>query len=212
VHGYNNTFDDVARAYEIIEDMCDRHLDADYDAVLGYTWPGGDNPLEWYPAKRRAGMCSPRLAAGLRTLAGSAKAVDVMCHSLGSLASLNAIYRCPKGTVRNLAMLAAAVDNESLEKGEEYFDSTRKTRTTVVFHTKNDDVLRCAFTLAEWDAALGLDGPENPADIIAYSPNVKVVNGKNKVNAHGHYKYVDEVYEFLHEVAAGAPVPQFSTL
>jgi len=212
VHGYNNEFEDVGRSYEIIEDKCGKHLRTQYDAVVGYTWPGGDHGWEWHPAKRRAGSVAPRLARVLREHFQATKSIDLMTHSLGTMVGLKAVSLCPNRWVRTLILLAAAVDNESLEKGEEHYSATQLTEKTVVVHTKKDGVLRAGYTAAEWDAALGLDGPEDPAAIARHSANVFVANGKHKVEAHGHYKYVDDVYKFVNGVLDGTVNTQFSTL
>jgi hypothetical protein len=66
--------------------------------------------------------------------------------------------------------------------------------------------------VADFDLALGYSGPEDPADIIAHSPNVKVANCKRVIDSHGGYKYSDPVYQFMLHEFTGPAAPQFSTL
>ena len=49
-HGYNNPKDSVIGAYELIEGNHRAFVNY-FDVVVGYTWPGGDNPLA-YPGAR----------------------------------------------------------------------------------------------------------------------------------------------------------------
>lgn len=216
VHGYNNEFADVIRAYDLIEDQVKKHMRNKYDLVMGYTWPGGDDRFDYFAAKTRSGALAPRLCETLRQLHASATrpdSLDVMTHSMGARLTLEALKHLPiQKVVRNLFLTAAAIDNESIERGEEYFTANRRVRNSFVFHSQHDQVLKFAYNLAEWDRALGLNGPENPADIMQHAKNTRVVNCKRKVNAHGDYKSTDELYKFLNKQIETANVAQFSTL
>ena len=213
IHGYNNMWEDVARAYGIIEEKISTVSAGQYDVVVGYTWPAGNDALDWFKAKKMSSVIGPRVSAHLADVLAGATSLDIMTHSLGGRVAFKAMDLLPAGRVRNLFTTAAAVDNESIELDNEHYSATQKTATTFVFHTKKDGVLAAAYKLAEWDAALGEDGPEDPAAIIQHSPNVRVVNCKNKVLAHGHYKHVDDVYGLIRaHLTAPASVPQFVTL
>ena len=193
VHGYNNTEDDVNLAYAQIEKAVQKQVPGKYSAVVGYTWPGGALGISYPIARARSNSAGPRLTPWLQKIARKAKTVDVMSHSLGARVSLRALrdaFKNPAKPVRNLYLFAAAVDNESIEKGEEFYDSTRRTDAVVVIHSKKDKVLALGFRLGDailpwqwfdlFDAALGYSGPEDVADIIDFSPHVKVVNGKGQ--------------------------------
>jgi esterase/lipase superfamily enzyme len=213
VHGYNNEFEDVVRAYHTIEKMTLKIVKNQYDVILGYTWPGGDSALDWYRPKRRAGVIAPRFAANLKHLTKHASNVDVNTHSLGARVCLKGLESVPKNRVRNVFLIASAIDNESIEKGEDFHTSTKKVAFSGVFHSKHDKVLRIAYRSAEWDRALGHSGPEDTGDIIQHSPNVKVYNCKKKVRAHGKYKYHDDVYKAIKAICTNpTKIPQFSTL
>jgi hypothetical protein len=138
--------------------------------------------------------------------------MDVMTHSLGTRVALKAVDRISQGHVRLLHLMASAVDNESIEAGYAFYRGTQNCVRNLVFHTKHDPVLKYAYTAAEWDTALGLSGPEDPASIRQHSKNVTVVNCKRKIKEHGQYKYSDDVYALIGSALDGAPMDQFVTL
>ena len=213
VHGFNNEFEDIIRAYGIIDSQVQAHLSEWYDEVIGFTWPGGDSPLDWYAPKRRAGVVGPRLAQFLQHFAGEAATIDLMSHSLGARVVLGALNLLPADSVRANFMTASAVDNEVIEPHQKYFAAVRTGATeSIVFHTKNDSVLKSAYRLAEWDNPLGLFGPENPAAVIEHLSNVTVGNCKNVISGHGEYKTSDSIYQFINQWMMGNIDTQFATL
>lgn len=224
VHGYNNTEDDVNLAYARIEKAIGKQVAGRYDAVIGYTWPGGALGLSYPIARARANSAGPRLASWIQKIARKAKTLDVMGHSLGARVGLKALgesFKNPAKPVRNLYLFAAAVDNESIEKGEEFHEATRRAENVIVMHSKKDRTLKLygigdALLPWQWldlfDPALGYSGPEDPGDIIDFSPHVKVVNGKAQELDHGDYKDHPAVYGYLRDYLAGNRKDQFFSL
>ncbi|HEX7085729.1 MAG TPA: alpha/beta hydrolase [Vicinamibacterales bacterium] len=222
VHGYNNTEDDVNLAYARIERTVRSTFGKEYDVVTGYTWPGGAIGTSYPIARSRANTAGPRLATWIRKIAGAAKALDIMCHSLGARVVLKALEKGRSKPVRNLYLLAAAVDNEAIEKGEEFYDASKRCRKVVVMHSKHDRTLGIWFRIGDailpwqwldmFDVALGHSGPEDPADIVEHSPHVIVVNGKNDRLDHGDYKDHPAVYGFIAKFLANKTPGQFHTL
>ncbi len=212
IHGYNNEEDDVVRAYRIIENNIHGHMPGFYDLIVGYTWPGGDDGLDYFAAKRRAGTVAPRVGRWLQKMVGVSRAIDVMSHSMGGRVILSALEDVTSFRVRNLFNMASAVDNESIQVDEPYYDASRACETLYVFHSKNDPVLKTAYLLAEWDRALGYSGPEDPADIIVHSPHVRVINCERVIQSHGGYKRSRGVYNYIKNELSGAQAPQFTTL
>jgi len=217
IHGYNNEEDDVVRAYSIIEkkvnsiliDQAGKQL---YDCIIGYTWPGGDDGLDYFAARRKAGAISPRVDRWLSKIGKVVETVDIMSHSMGCRISLQAQKYTGEKRVRNLFTMAAAVDDESIEKNEEFFGATQLCDAVYVFHSVNDPVLECAYKMAERDRALGYAGPEDTASIIDNSKNVKVINCKNVIKKHGGYKDCDHVYQYLVNEFGPGKANQFTTL
>lgn len=212
IHGYNNEEDDVVRAYAIIEQYVTGHIPDQYDMVIGYTWPDGDDPSDYFSAKRRAGAVSRRVSWWLSDINSKVKCLDVMTHSMGSRVALLSVQSANKITIRNLFTMAAAVDNESIQNNEKFHSSTKLCKSVYVFHSKNDPVLAVPYRAAELDDALGLTGPEDPADIIENSGNVKVINSKNFIKEHGSYKTCIPVYSYINNELNEKFSRQFVTL
>ncbi len=212
-HGYNNEPHDVIRAYKIVDEMQSKHIGY-FDVVVGYTWPGGDDFLDYYAAKNRASAVSPRFTKLLKTTIRNCSELGIMSHSTGCRISLIACERLKVIAFKKCDklwqfMMAAAVDNESVETGERYYDATLYNDNAYIFHSKNDDVLGIGFTLAEWDSALGYSGPENIDDIV---PATKVINCKHVVESHGAYKRTQQVYDYIRKELMDSPANQFATL
>ncbi|MFY0563984.1 alpha/beta hydrolase [Archangium lansingense] len=213
IHGYNSEEDDVVRAYTIIEKMLtsNQGTRTQYDHILGYSWPGGDDPLDYFAARRKASAISRRVASWLGVLSEEATAFDIMTHSMGGRVALLALsdptMKQPenKPVVRNLFTTAAAVDNESIQYGEKHYTATQACQFFFVFHSRKDPVLERWYRAAEFDRALGLDGPEDPASIVRHSPNVRVVNCKQFIKEHGGYKQCLPLYDHLGKVLSDQP-------
>jgi esterase/lipase superfamily enzyme len=200
IHGYNNDEAAIRDSYGIIDSMMSTQglvgPTAPYDMVLGYVWPGGDLGLAYFFAKRRADKAGPRVQTLLLSVASIAASLDINTHSLGARVALQALRGVPGKPIRNLFMLAAAVDDESIEIGEKFYSSTQACIGAYVFHSKYDPVLKVWFPLSDFDMALGLNGPEDPSAIIDHSPNVKVVNCKKVIKSHTGYKSEPKIYQY----------------
>lgn len=222
VHGYNNTEDDVNLAYDRIERSIARYSGSRYDVVMGYTWPGGALGISYPIARARSNSAAPRFAAWIRKIGRAAASLDVMTHSLGSRVGLKALGEVSGRPVRHLLLFAAAVDNESIERGEDFHDATKRCEGVLVIHSKKDKTLRVWYRIGDailpwqwgdlFDAALGYSGPEDPAAIIQHSKNVTVANGKNAELDHGDYKDNPKVFAFVDRYLAGKTTGQFYTL
>ena len=200
IHGYNNDFLDVSRAYSIIEKNFAK-VDHDYDEIVGFTWPGGNEGYEYLAAKRRSSVAASRLQGLFNLL--NLKAIDVMTHSMGARVVLRALCELPADgpkVIRHHFSTAAAIDDESIEKGKIYYDATQLTRCNWIFHSKRDDVLKYWYRIGDLDTALGLHGPDDRQAIERYSKNVNVVNCRHHVNQHGGYKNTTEIYNFISNI------------
>ncbi len=214
IHGYNNEPLEVTRAYKTIEERVNTLINF-YDLIIGYTWPGGDDWSDYSAAKARAGTVSNRAQSSITKMISNCSEVDIMSHSMGCRISLMVMddlhkNQVPKNIVVRLYIMAAAVDNESIEKDERYYNGSIYCDNAYIFHSKNDSVLKYGYRYKEWDNALGYSGPENPAEIYS---KAKVINCKRKINAHGAYKRTAEIYNYIgNELKGRATAPQFSTL
>jgi esterase/lipase superfamily enzyme len=210
VHGYNNEHEEVRDAYEIIEENISQALPGNYDAVIGYSWPGGDRKLEWRDAKARANAVGRRFRMLLERLSQNTT-IDLISHSLGARVSLKAMKEASSRLVRHYYCMAAAVDNESLEVDQEFYMSLNAAENIFVMHSARDGVLSAAYATAEGDTALGLYGPEDVRQVDTLLGNVYVANCKRVVTFHGGYKRSEDVYRYISQTQAQMPA-KFITL
>ena len=220
VHGYNNEQRDVLDSYRTIDERMRLlgflgRTGAQYDALVGFAWPGGASGVSFPFARARADDAAPRLRQLLAALQGSGATVDINSHSLGAHVTLEALRDASPSVVRNAWNFASAVDNESVERGERYFEATQRCQRFYVFHSKNDPVLRVWYRVGDFfdfDTALGFSGPEDPRSIMDHSSNVTVVNCKEIVSSHGGYRSAGQVWSFMQQELNQAGSQQFVTL
>ena len=222
VHGYNNEPEDVHNAYAIIESNIMDLTAKQYDQVIGYIWPGGDDPFDYFTAKTRANALARRFGIWLEKIKNQKVIVDVMGHSMGVRVILKSLKTNDRRIVRNVFAMAAAVDNQSVQKDEEFFISTQRCYNIFIFHSKHDSTLKYLYSFAELDHALGLVGPEDPADIVNnFNPgaglltpvtSLYVVNCKNKIQKHGAYKHSIPIYNYISNFLVNQQSDQFSTI
>ena len=220
VHGYNNEELDVLKSYSTIQERMQLlgfvgGANAAYDMVVGFAWPGGAVGVSFPFARQRAGDTAPRFARLLADLQNAGATVDLNTHSLGAHVAFESLRHGASGIVRNSWNFASAVDNESIENGERYFDASQRCKSFYVFHSKNDPVLRVWYRVGDlwdFDTALGFSGPEDSGAIIANSKNVRVINCKEVVQSHGGYRSAGQVWAYMSQELANPSGPQFVTL
>lgn len=83
VHGYNNEQFEGYDAYQIIENQIKKIIPGIYDYVINYSWPGGDQLLEWWQVKTKSNSIARVFRFLIEALAGTANSLDMMTHSLG---------------------------------------------------------------------------------------------------------------------------------
>jgi esterase/lipase superfamily enzyme len=221
VHGYNNEELDVIESYRAIDTQM-RTLGflgsangAPYHALVGFAWPGGAIGVSFPFARQRAGESAAFFSNLLSDLRSAGATVDLNTHSLGAHVVFEALREDPANAVRNAWNFASAVDNESIEFNERYFEASQRCTKFYVFHSKHDPVLRVWYRIGDFfdfDTALGYTGPEDPAAIIAHSPHVQVVNCKEVVTSHGGYRSAGQVWAHMSRELATPLAAQFVTL
>ena len=82
-------------------------------------------------------------------------------HSLGALVALEALMSID-AKINNVVLVNAAIDNESLQRGERCEDASNKADTITLAISNDDFVLDFAYPLSEFDSAAGETGSENP--------------------------------------------------
>ncbi|MGR0480499.1 MAG: DUF726 domain-containing protein [Candidatus Electronema sp. V4] len=212
VHGYNNEQPQVHDAYSSILKRVNTLTPHLYDVVIGYSWPGGDQFLDWWRAKSRANHVALLFHSLLEEAGRHTAALDVMSHSLGARVCLGALKKSAnQGLVRNYFCTAPAVDYESLEHDKEFHNALSSCGRLFVLHSVRDGVLRLLYQRIEQETPLGVHGPEDKDYISRKAHNVYVANCKNIVGSHGDYKDADKMYEYIGACHASRP-PKFKTL
>jgi esterase/lipase superfamily enzyme len=221
VHGYRNPLSNVVLSYQrVLKGLIDSKLMRDpsipgstgYDLVLGFTWPGFETLVGFVPAVAFANRSAGYFRSLLELASRNALTVDVQTHSLGARVALQALGGGTEAFVDNLLLTAAAVDNESLEPGQEFHGALQGCRRALVYHSDRDTTLKIGFLIGGLDRALGLRGPQHPDIIKASCPDVIVVNCKKVVGSHGGYRTAGAYYEHWSRVLADVPLAQFEML
>lgn len=194
VHGYNNTAEETLATYSQVN----QRIAPLYDAVIGYLWPGCDNIWEYFSAEKNADELTLRMRSHLSTLSFFSGTLDVLAHSMGNRLVLSALDylsdRAPKKTIQNFYSLAAAVDDESIEKRQKYYYSTQHCENMYVFHSGRDEVLKIFYLLAERDSALGSKGVE---DLKLTPKNIQFIDCTALVGGHSEYFSAPALYKFI---------------
>ena len=218
VHGFRNSLDDVGSSYQrVLKGLIDSGLmgGTGYGLVLGFTWPGFETGLGFFPAVPFANRSAGFFRRLLELASRNARTVDIQTHSLGARVVLQTLAAGTTGFVDNLMMTAAAVDDEVLEPRQEFNLALRECRRCLVYHTQRDAVLKFAFRLGdapEFDRALGWKGPQHPEIIERDCPEVFVIDCKRAVRSHGAYRTAAAYSEHWSRVLADAPLPRFELL
>ena len=179
IHGYNTDYEHALEFFSTAYNGVEEH----YDQAVCYLWPGYDDFWEYLHAKKMVMKTNlaQRLNQLISEISAHTKQTDVFAFSTGCRLILEALKQTPAPSLTNLFLVAPAVDNEALEKGERYFSSIDKTEKTFVFYSKKDGVLNWGYPLYEWDVALGAKGAENPLKV---HPKVYLVNSSEYVKKH----------------------------
>lgn len=202
LHGYNNDYEEALKFFSEI----DHQYSKLYDTIICYLWPGGDNFWEYFQAKFlvRANDLPQEVLALLEATGESCAHLDAMGHSMGCRLVLQALLLPSAVHLRNLFLMAPAVDNESLGEGEVYFPALAKCRDAYVFYSRRDGVLKWVYLLAEWDRSLGARGPQ---DRSMLPKNVHLIDSTDQVSNHSGYSGSIFVYQLISNLIQ---VPQIS--
>jgi esterase/lipase superfamily enzyme len=179
VHGWksdDDTDDGIDRAYTAGEALADEGYDG-FD--VGFTWDsdkGGGIDQGWYEAQEIANENGPKLAYFVyRWNRNGGAPVRLVCHSLGAQVTLSALSTLRDwgraDAVEDAVLLGGAADNEACAVDGEYGPGAAYAAGEVVnCHKEDDDVLRWAYSLGEFNRAVGETGvegtpPDNWTDV-----------------------------------------------
>lgn len=211
VHGYNNTFNEICDAYLRVTNQLNTNT-VPHDEVIGYVWPGGNKKLGYLGAKQRARQLSRRISKLLNSLIGSASSVDIVAHSMGCFLFLESMKKSNKAKIRNIYLMASAVNNYGLSDGLHYSNAVSHCKGIYIFKSTDDSVLRRAFPIGEkGDKALGYTGPI-PLNTVVDNALTVDCSGKQDPIEHGSYSRRTEIYEFMNNNQGPIASPNETTL
>lgn len=193
VHGLNTP--EVCYPYFTVQANLANN-NASYDEIIGYIWPCYATPAAYLEARKNADKAAPRFRDLLRKLQPIAAKIDVMAHSMGNRLVLEALNfkEHELQLIDHFLSIAPAVDDESIEIGEEYFLSTQHCGTLHVFFSQRDEVLKWVYPIPEWDKALGYNGVQHPKKL---PPNVQMINCTAIIDSHDGYLFSRPIFEFV---------------
>ena len=202
VHGYNMNERDAVDAYHKIRGKMNstlaKHGMVDYDAVIGYLWPGGKEALSYYSAKENVAVSASHLQSQLEKLCSLASRVDVMAHSMGNRVVLEAMGNMEgKKPIRNFYSFAAALDDEAVQKDGRYAKGIEKCKRVFALHSREDHVLKYLYLIAELDRAFGYDGAEDNRELAKH---VQLIDCTEVVGSHSKYRSTPEVYAVIKKI------------
>lgn len=219
IHGFRNPLKNVASAYaRLLKGMTDSGLvggSTGYGLVLGFTWPGFETPLGFFPAVPFANRSAGFFRSLMELASRNARTVDVQTHSLGARVALQALGGGTEGFIDNLMLTAPAVDDEVIEPGKEFHAALDECRRCLVYHSERDKTLGISYRVGDapnFDRALGWKGPEHPKIVEKKCPSVFVIDCKAVVASHGGYRDAGAYYAHWARVLAEEPLPRFETL
>jgi hypothetical protein len=138
-----------------------------YDYALCGLWPGGELKSQYPESVLVAKHSAPHVTDLLHKLADNFCVLDIQAHSLGAhlvLAALQPDSAHVNFPVRNLILIAPAVNSKSLNADQDYGMAVcRNVKHTSVCYSHNDTVLKYFFPIGEamtghFGEALGYKG------------------------------------------------------
>lgn len=219
VHGYRNPMENVMNAYwQMTQTMADTGISGakGYGLVVGFAWPGRRTRIGFFVAPTNARKAGPKLLSLINDLRGVAHSVDVQTHSLGARVALTALRDARKVFVDNLMLSAPAVDHNLFELDKEFCSSLDCCNRCLVYHSKNDRVLKLSYPLADIAGgvkkALGLRGPRSKVVTLADCPNLYTVDCGACVKEHSGYRKTSQYYEHWLRVLSGDAISRYDEL
>lgn len=166
VHGFLLSEPQASTSFDIVRNTLRQN---GYDhPLVGFTWDSDRVTAidDWYPTVAIAALNGKRLAAFLTGYRRENPGTEVRLvgHSLGArvvLSALESLADSNSETVENVALLGAAVDDETPGRWVgRYGDAVANGADSVTnYHSRNDDRL-LSYTVAQWDVPLGRRGAD----------------------------------------------------
>ncbi|MFH1268934.1 MAG: alpha/beta hydrolase [Planctomycetota bacterium] len=199
IHGYNNTKAEAERSYRRI--VGSPHF---RDCTLiGFHWPATRLYLR---SKRKMEVMRVSLKAFLLNNFTRDECLNttIVGHSMGCRLALRCLTDIAKDSrarvlpIQHLILWAAAVDEDEISKGKEYYRATGMVKNVWVMRSEHDTVLRDWFPKGDFARALGYGGP-----VGAVRPNVRTIDCTSFVSSHSAYWNSATVHEKTKNIIRG---------
>lgn len=187
-------------------------LDGDVVALL---WPGDDrlSPISYSVEERDADQTAKLLGDLIALSLRPAVPVNFVAHSLGCRVVLETMRRLRVHGLSSdqVVLMAGAVDADALARGTRYRDAVSSARRVSVLSSRRDNVLKFAFPVGDFLAAL-LFGGETSRALGSVGPRSagkeavpRPVLSTNIPDARdvGHHDYLPDEHESAKQRAAG---------
>jgi Alpha/beta hydrolase of unknown function (DUF900) len=171
------------------------------EALVAILWPGD----HWVRAAsysfegNDADDSAAQLARYVNDVVTAGTELSFVSHSLGARVVMETIKRLSSRRVRQVCLLAAAIDDFSVADPKEYFDATGRAQRVAVLASREDKVLKFAYPAGDvlqafiffWKdeigLALGYHGPKaarrNAVPLQVYHEQIP----DERKSDHGHY-------------------------
>lgn len=203
IPGFNNSADNAQASFNTISQnlVLRKMLGAGcaYDVAIGVLWPGRSAP-GYCLAETSAKRSADKLREIVLKL--HPRSLSIEAHSLGNLLTLHA-NRDGGLNLESFISCSAAVDDEAIEKGSQYFQAVSSIKgKALIVYSRRDEVLGKDYRwlgsvprdVWSWiktktqdggfgDIALGFNGPEHGTELIP--SNVKLCDATSWCFSHG---------------------------
>jgi pimeloyl-ACP methyl ester carboxylesterase len=167
VHGYANTFLNALKNFQIAEDGYTNANQKGCCEVYGFYW--NSKPAAQYFGAATIGarqVGSGAFAQFIRDFKSRCPKtrLSIFSHSLGAAVVLSGLLE--EGVSADLVVLVqAAVDNASIQSGEEFGDAPSSATEMWVTYDDEDDTLGSWYVGSRVDSALGSAGPQDRSKV-----------------------------------------------
>lgn len=215
IHGFNNDFEDVSKAYLDFGRRIRR--EGFHGNIIGFTWPSYGKWYEYFGDKEQVEYAATALLNFLlayRRRLGQ-HSLHVNTHSMGArllilaladYSRIDAIPEAQRGAdlVDEMTFFAADLSNNSLEKDEDGYHAVQETDRLTSYFNPRDPVLGIS-QFVNRDGRLGLNGAERSRRL---AKNAFQLNCSTIVKTHAGYRKEAKVMRDLAAVLNRKPSEQ----
>jgi RHS repeat-associated protein len=158
VHGYNETHAKAVQWGK--ERILDGHRKSGGKcSVATFSWKSDFGKTQFSQSKQAADLTAPVFAKAVKDIQNKCPnmKIHIITHSLGARVALKAIQDQGLTGINDLALVAPAVDNESLQPGEEFKDVSSRVNRVQITYNSEDDAMGY-YTLDQLNVGLGDGG------------------------------------------------------